>query len=157
MLARLSVEALLSNPEPGDGLATDDVRFDDFGYILQLDMSIPDAFGVDDYIGTVFALIEASRLIGSHSWLEPASGQLLLESELKICEPVGVTAAPWIVWRPLICADENMMLKMHVQRGSVPQEVTKGQVGAPHWKRAAGYVPQAVQPAADLAGSPSRF
>jgi hypothetical protein len=65
MLARFSVEAILSHPETGDGLAADDVRLDDFGYILQLDMSIPDAFGVDDYIGTVFALIEASRFIGS--------------------------------------------------------------------------------------------
>lgn len=78
-------------------------------------MSIPDAFGVDDYIWTVFALIEASRLVGSDLRLESTSGQLLFESELKFCKPVGVTAAPWIVWRPLISADENMMLKMHVQ------------------------------------------
>lgn len=34
MLARLGVEALLNHSEAGNGQAADDVRIDDFGYIL---------------------------------------------------------------------------------------------------------------------------
>ena len=143
MLARLGVEAILKQSETCDGLAANNVRIDDFGYILQLDVSIPDAFGVDDDIRAVLALIEASRLVGSDSGVEPPSGQLLLETELKIGQPIGIAAAPRVFGRPPISADENMMFETHVLNWSVHQELSGGQVG--HIRK---IVPRAVQPAA---------
>ena len=58
------VEDGVGNDQTGYGCAADDVRVDDFVYVLGLDASIPDGFRVDHHRWSEFTLVEASGFIG---------------------------------------------------------------------------------------------
>ena len=60
-------------------LAADDVRLDDFVDIVFFYEPIPDRLGIDDDGLAVFALLEASRLVGSYRAANAVLSQLLLE------------------------------------------------------------------------------
>jgi hypothetical protein len=83
MLTRLCIEAGLRQPQPLDGLSADDVRFDDFINIGFGDVAVPDRVGINHNIRSVLALIQTARLIGSHTPLQSAFGQLLFEKFLQ--------------------------------------------------------------------------
>ena len=59
------VEYGVGNDEAGYWRAADDVGVDDFVYILGLDASVPDGFGVNHYRWPQFTLVEAAGFIGA--------------------------------------------------------------------------------------------
>lgn len=60
MLARRRVEAGVGQHQAADGLAADDVRFDDFVDVGLGDVTVPHGIGIDDEVGAVFALVETA-------------------------------------------------------------------------------------------------
>jgi len=60
------VEDGVGNDQTRYRCAADDVGVDDFVYVLGLDASIPDCFGVDHDRGAQFTLVEASGFVGAH-------------------------------------------------------------------------------------------
>src|SRR3954453_12969964 len=66
VIACRSVNAGILHDEPFDRPAADYVRVDDLVHVIDGDMSVPDALGIDDQVRTVLALVEASGLIGAN-------------------------------------------------------------------------------------------
>jgi hypothetical protein len=60
MFTRGRVEAAIGQHQALNGLAADDVRFDDFVNIGFRDVPVPHSFGIDDQIWAVFALVETA-------------------------------------------------------------------------------------------------
>jgi hypothetical protein len=75
----LRVEAFVGQTKAFDWLAADDVRIDDFVDVGFGDEAIPDGLRIDDKVGTVLALVEASGLIGADAAFQSAFAELLLE------------------------------------------------------------------------------
>lgn len=112
MFAPGSVQASVSQHQPLDRFATDDVRFDDLIDVSFGDVPIPDGFRIDHEIWAVFALIEAARLVGAHTALESTFRQFLLEQLLQPGLAGRITASSRIPRRPLVAAYENMFLEL---------------------------------------------
>jgi hypothetical protein len=111
MFTGCSIQAGVSHHQALDGSPTDDVGFDDFIDVGFGDESVPDRIGIDHEVRAVLALVEAASLIGPHSVLESALGELLLEEFLQLGLAAGIAASPRISRRPLVAAYENMSLK----------------------------------------------
>lgn len=111
MRATGGIEAFVGKDETLDGLAVDDVGFDDLVDIGGGDASVPDAIGIDDDGGSVLALIEASRHIGAHAFLETAQREFLLEEELELGLARGIAATARMSSLALIAANEEMLLE----------------------------------------------
>jgi hypothetical protein len=52
---------------------------DNLGDVIGLNMSVPDAFGIDDDRGSLFADIEAAGSLGAHLSGKASFGQLLFK------------------------------------------------------------------------------
>jgi len=59
----------------------------------------------------VFALVKASGLVGAHSALQSALGQLHLKQLLQLGPGGGIATSARMPWRTLVSADENMALE----------------------------------------------
>jgi hypothetical protein len=107
-----SVEALVGYQEALDGLAVHDVRVDDLFHIVRRNASIPNTIGINDYCRAVLALIEASRHVGAHSFLESAQRQLLFEEKLQLGLALGIAAPARMSRISLVAADEQMLFEL---------------------------------------------
>ena len=74
MFAGGCVEAGIGQTEPFYRFAPDDVGLNNLFHVGLGDVSVPDGVRVDHDVGTVFALIEAARLIRAHFALQAALG-----------------------------------------------------------------------------------
>jgi len=74
MVACRRVQALVGQHQSLDRFAAENMRVDDFIDVGFADMAIPDRFRVNDYSGSVLALIEAAGLIGPYSAFKAALG-----------------------------------------------------------------------------------
>lgn len=112
-----SVDAGIGQYQPLDGLSTDDVRTDDFLYVIFGDVSVPDGIGIDHHVGTVLTLIETSRLVGTDHVAHTMLGQNFLEMLLQCAFAVGVAASAGVVLVTLVGADKDVLLKFwHASR-----------------------------------------
>ena len=111
VLAGFRVQARVGDTQALDWLSADDVGFDNFIHIGFGDVAVPDCVGVDDNIGPVFALIEAAGLVGSHSALQAALRQLLLEQLLQLGLGGGIAAASGMACWALVSAHEDMFVE----------------------------------------------
>src|SRR5579863_6884446 len=111
VFAGFGVEAGVGDAETFDRAAAQDVRFDDLVYVGFGDVAVPDGVGVNDDVGPVLALIEASRLVGADPALQTALGQLLLEEFLQAGFGGGIAAAARMACGALVSADEDVLFE----------------------------------------------
>lgn len=97
--------------QTGDWIAADDVLVDNLFHVIRGDMSVPDRFRINHNRGAMFALVEASGLIGADFTFEPALGELLLEEFLQLGLRLGIAAAARMAGRPLVAADKDMLFE----------------------------------------------
>jgi hypothetical protein len=90
--------------------APDDVRVDDFVYVLGLDASIPHGFGVNHDRGTQFTLVEASGFVGAHVF-NATLRQLGFEQALQFALAGGVATAARMACFALVHADKNVFVE----------------------------------------------
>ncbi len=102
------VQAGVGEAESFYRVAAEHVRFDDLVDVGFGDVSVPNSVGVDDEVGAVFALVEASGLVGADFALQSALGQFLFEELLQLGFGGGVAASAGMSRRALVSADENV-------------------------------------------------
>ena len=112
MFAGWRVQAGICQAEPLDGFAAENVGLNNLFDVGLGDVSIPNCVGVDDDIWTVFALIEAARLVGAHFTLQSALGKFLLEQLLQLGFRLRITASAGMARRTLVSADENVLFEL---------------------------------------------
>jgi len=111
VFARLRVQALVLQAQAFYRSARNDVGFDDFVHVGFANVSVPDGVGVNDYVWAVFALIQATGLVGTDSAFQSSRGKFLLEKFLKACLGRRITATPGMALRPLVSANKNVVLE----------------------------------------------
>ena len=70
----MRVQAVVCEAEAFYRLSRFDVGRDDLVDVGFGDVAVPDGFGIDDYVGAVLALVEASGLVGADAAFESALG-----------------------------------------------------------------------------------
>jgi hypothetical protein len=112
VFATLGVDAGVFHHQPLHRLSADDVGVDNLIYVRQLHPAIPDRLRIDHQIWTVFALVEAARLVGPDFAFQSTLGQLLLEQFLESSVARRIATAAGMPLRPLVSANENVLLKL---------------------------------------------
>ena len=92
--------------------AIHNVGINDLLDVAGRDPSIPDAFGINHHGGTVFALVQTTRHIGAHPFLESAQRKLLLEKKLQLRLARGIAATARMSRLSLIAADKQMPFEL---------------------------------------------
>jgi hypothetical protein len=122
----------IGNQEARHRLTADDMRFNDFIHIFGMNASIPDGFRIDNDRGTEFALIEASRLIGTNVF-DAARGQFSFEQALQLALTRGVAASARVARLTLIHTNENMSVEFwhgkSLAQGALTQVSCRGSGG----------------------------
>jgi hypothetical protein len=108
---RCSVKAGVRQNEARDGLSADDVGGDDFFYVIVGNVAVPDGVGIDDYGGSVFALVETSGLVGANRVAHIVLGENLLEFLLELGFGVRIATATGMVFVALVGADKDVLFK----------------------------------------------
>jgi hypothetical protein len=112
VFAGCGVDASVRQDQPGDWGSTEDVGFDDFVYVADGDVAIPDCFGINHDRRAVLALLEASRFVGADSRsCNSPDRQCLLEFRLQLAFGFGIATAPRMSRWALVAADENMLFE----------------------------------------------
>ena len=111
MLAGFGVQARVRDAQSLDRPSADDVRFDDLIHIGLGDVAVPYRIGIDHEVGPMLALVETAGLVGSHSSLEPALRQFLLEQLLQLGLGGGIAASSRMAYWTLVSADEDMFVE----------------------------------------------
>src|ERR1700687_654357 len=112
VFATRSVQAGICQAEAFDRFAAEDVGLNNLFDVGLGDVSIPDCVWIDDDIRTVFALIEAARLIGAYFPLQSSLGQFLLEQLLQPGLRLRITASAGMARWTLVSADENVLFEL---------------------------------------------
>ena len=111
MRAGFGVDAFLWEAETLDGAAANEVFFDDDGSVFRLDAAVPHGFRVDDDCGTVFALVEAARLVDAHAAGEAGGLSELLQLRMKLALAIGGAGWARCIGGALIVTDEDVTFK----------------------------------------------
>ena len=111
MWALLSVEAGVGQAEAFYRTAVEEVLGDDFLDVFDVDEAVPDGLGVDHDDGAVFALIEATGLVGSN--VVPEAGFLdgVLEGGFEFFTAIGKAAWTRGAFIALVGANEDVVVK----------------------------------------------
>jgi len=80
MRAARCVDTFFGEEEARNRCPIDDVGFDDLGYVFRFHTTVPDGVRIHDDCRTVFALVEATRLVCPNSVMQAARCQFLLEA-----------------------------------------------------------------------------
>lgn len=111
MSAALGIQTFVGDAEPLDRLAANDVLIKDLVDIVLCNAAIPDAFWIDDYRGTVLALVHATGLVGADSSLQSAPGSSGLEEPIEFPSVPRVATSTRMLRVSMIGADENVSMK----------------------------------------------
>ncbi len=93
-------------------MTLNEMGFDNFGYVFLCYTGVPNAFGIDHDGGAVFALVEATGFVGTHTVFEAARRQFFFEGQLQFTQAVRVAAAARGVSRTLIGANEDVSFEL---------------------------------------------
>jgi hypothetical protein len=107
-----SIQAFVGNQQTLDRLPVQDVRFDDLLNVRRRYSPVPNTFRINDHRWSVLALVETSRHVGAHTFLEATQGELLFEEILQLSLTLGIAATAGMSRFPLIAADEEMLLEL---------------------------------------------
>ena len=105
------VDAVGDQTEALDRLAVDQMLLNDGRGIFSLDVSVPDGFRIDNDYRTVFALVEAPRLVDADSAPQPRCARELLELSEQFAFTVVGAGWAWSALGAEILADEHMPFK----------------------------------------------
>jgi hypothetical protein len=105
------VDALVSEAEPFDRHAANQMALDDLGDVGFRDAAVPHGVGIHDDRRTVFALIEAAGFVGAHAPLQLAIDEGLFEGLLQPVAGVGIARAARVAGLTLVAADEDVSLE----------------------------------------------
>ena len=109
--ATLGVEAGVGEAEALDGAVVEEVLGDDLVDVLEVDVAVPDGFGVDDDYGTMLALVEAAGLVGADVVLEAGFFDGVLEGWLELLTAVGEATWTRGGFIALVGADEDVVVE----------------------------------------------
>jgi len=112
MLASRFVQAFVSDPKALDRVVSHNVGFDDFLYIRESDIAVPDCFGIDHDRGAVLALVETAGFIGANGTSYSGLAEEPLELSLKVTGSVGIATATRVSVGTLVAADEDVLLEL---------------------------------------------
>ena len=115
-MAGCSVEAGGGDLQALDGAVTEDVRLDDLVNVVEGDAAVPDGVGIDDDGGAVFALVEASGLVGTNYSAVGRSCKVRFEGTVKIAGSGRVAATTRMTCGPLISANEDVLGEFRHER-----------------------------------------
>jgi len=121
MPASGGIETFVGYPQAFDGTVAEDMRLHDFVHVSKPHVTVPGGFGIHHDGRTVFALVQASGLVGAHRGLNSALGQMSLKGTLQFGAPGWIAAAARMSVGTLIGADEDMFLELrHGGKSSQP-------------------------------------
>lgn len=110
------IQARISNKQPLYRLIANDVRIDDLIDICRRDPAIPHGIRIDDDVGAMLALVEASGLVRSNGAFDSSLCQLDFKNALEFRVAGGIAAAARIIGRPLVTADKDVPVEFgHAQ------------------------------------------
>lgn len=112
MRAVLGVEAGVGQLQALDGTTVEDVFIDDLIDVFKLDEAVPDRLGIDGNDGTVFALVEASGLVGTDMMLEARLFEGVLEGVFELFAALGPAAWAWSGLVTLVGTDEDVVIEL---------------------------------------------
>jgi hypothetical protein len=110
--AMLSVKARVGEHETLDRAAMQQMLTHNLRNIFRVDEAIPDGLRIDDYDGTVLALVETASFVGADFSFQSGVLDGILESSLDLFASLTGTAGAGGVFVPLVGADKEMMLKL---------------------------------------------
>ena len=111
MLAK-RIDAGVRQHQSIDRLTPDDVGLDNLVDIGGCHAPVPNPVRIDNQIGTVFTLIEASRFVCPYSVFETALCQFLLEGPLQFGLAGGITTSAGTVRGTLVAADKEVAFEL---------------------------------------------
>lgn len=89
----------------------DHVSFHDFSHVGFIAHPIPDSFRINDDARTIFAMIQAPRLVGANHVVESEPPDFLFEEGVKFHGSIVRATSPGISCRALVDADKDMMFE----------------------------------------------
>ena len=107
----LGIEAGVGQAEAFYRTAVEEVLGDDFLDVFDVDEAVPDGLGVDHDDGTVLALIEAARLVGSDMVLETGVLDGVLEGGFEFFTAIRKAAWTRGAFIALVGANEDVVVK----------------------------------------------
>ncbi len=109
--ALLGVEAGVGKAEALDGTVVEEVFGDDLLDVPDVDVSVPDGFGIDHDYGAVFALVEAAGLVRANVMFEAGFFDGVLEGWFELLAALRKAAGTAGGFVALIGADEDMVVE----------------------------------------------
>lgn len=106
------VEAVFGDHEALDGLAVHDVGLDDLVDIGGAHAPVPNGVRVDDDGRAMLALVETSRHVGAHAFLQSAQCEFLLELKLQLRLCLRIAAAARMARITLVTADKQVPFEL---------------------------------------------
>lgn len=124
MRAALSIEAGVRDSQAFDRMSADNVGGDNFVHICGLYAAVPDFVRIDDNRGSMFALLEASGLVGANLIAaDSVLGQFLLEDLRQFASAIWVARPTMMFRRSLVLADKDVLLELrhslHSNQGKI--------------------------------------
>jgi hypothetical protein len=104
---------LSRNLQPFDGLALDEVGFDDFRDVRWLYVAVPDIIRVNDHCGPELTGIQTPGPLGPDLFRKAVFGQLLLKQGDELFRVLLFATAPGMPRRAFVGAYKNMCLQFH--------------------------------------------
>jgi hypothetical protein len=111
MRADRSIQALVSDDEPFNRPASDEVFAYDLGHVFNFDSTVPDSFRIDDDRWTMLALVEASGLVHADRSTNAGGPHSVLERCMQLAFAVVGTGGPSAPRFAKVRADKNVALK----------------------------------------------
>src|SRR5262245_25897099 len=103
------VQAVVRDQQLVDDLARQDRPVHDPGHVLDLDPAVPDPLRIDHHGRTMFALLQAARVVGAHERAEAGPLELPFERLAERLLTLRVAAAPLVSGFSNIPADEDVV------------------------------------------------
>ena len=107
----LNVETGVGEAQAPDGTVVEEVLGDDLLDVFEVNKAVPNGLGVDHDDGTVLALIEAARLVGSDMVLETGVLDGVLEGGFEFFTAIGKAAWTRGAFIALVGANEDVVVK----------------------------------------------
>jgi hypothetical protein len=125
----LGVEAGVGEAQPRYGATVEEMFCDDLLNVVDVDEAVPDGLGIDHDDGAVLALIEASGFVGADVMLEASVFDGVLEGRFELFAAVGEAAGAGGRFVALVGADEDVVVKLWQESGSLPERRVCGTQG----------------------------
>ncbi len=111
MRAGLGINARIGQAQPFYRTAVYQVLLHYLRGIFGLDVSVPDSLGIHNHRWSVFALVQATRLVDAHGASQAGGLGELLQLRVQFALSIGCARGPWSTFRTDIVANKNVVFK----------------------------------------------